>query len=325
MGALGLITMLILVEGRTVAAPRQEGSRARARVLFLKAKAAYRGGRFAAAIVAFRAAGRLRPSPLLTFNIARCHEKLGHARAAIGAYRRYLRARPRAKNRSKVQAQIALLLRRLARGRREAKDPYEDLEAGSDHEAAGSDHEAAGVAPGARNDHALPVSGTDHGGAEIIPPAMGAPAPVGIGGAASTRPMSLPEASDMGGTGRRAVAVHVGDSGSGGSLGGVGRGDASGLARGDVPTPVPKDARFRSFSPRSGASAKRRSGPATPPLRRRVAAPIYKQWWFWVAIGAGVVIGGFVIAMSTGSSSRAAQQGGSASSLRFRPGVVVNF
>lgn len=53
-------------------------------------QAAYDAGDFATALTHFERARSLYPDPILTYNVARCHDRLGHPREAVEAYRAYL-------------------------------------------------------------------------------------------------------------------------------------------------------------------------------------------------------------------------------------------
>jgi len=89
------------------------GQEDRARELFRRGKEFYAQAQYEEAIGAFKAAGLIRPSPMLDYNIARCHEKLGQVKEAIGAYQRYLKAKPYASNRDSVQQRIGELKQKL--------------------------------------------------------------------------------------------------------------------------------------------------------------------------------------------------------------------
>jgi hypothetical protein len=104
------------------------GSDEEAKEHFLRGKQLFLEGKNADAIQAFKAAAALRPSPILDFNIGRCHDKLGRFREAISAYERYLSGRKDAPNRAEVQARIGELKRAMKK-QRPPKDPYEELEA----------------------------------------------------------------------------------------------------------------------------------------------------------------------------------------------------
>jgi tetratricopeptide (TPR) repeat protein len=80
-----------------------------ARAHFQRGLAAYEHGQFREAIEAFREADTLAPSAQLSFDVARCEERLGNARRAIAAYRTYLQRLPSAHNRTEVEQRIARL------------------------------------------------------------------------------------------------------------------------------------------------------------------------------------------------------------------------
>ena len=81
----------------------------RAREYFLKGKKAYQEGLFEEAMKNFKMARSVRPSPILEYNIARCHDKLTQHKEAIEAYKRYLVFSPEAPNRKSVEARIKAL------------------------------------------------------------------------------------------------------------------------------------------------------------------------------------------------------------------------
>jgi hypothetical protein len=58
------------------------------------------------AIEDFKAAYRLFPDATLLYNIAQCHRKTGNAAEALSFYKKYLRERPDAPNRSEVEKRI---------------------------------------------------------------------------------------------------------------------------------------------------------------------------------------------------------------------------
>lgn len=304
-GAAAFVALLLSLGAATPASAADV--REQARQLFVAGKAHYAAGRYKQAVQAFVRAGKLRPSPILDFNIGRCHERLGHAALAIVAYERYLKGRPKAGNRAQVQANIARL-RRLA-ARKPAADPYEDLEGGG------------GEGNG------------DHGGAVTVVPPVAAPAPLGskAGSNAGSQPTSrawLRLAPATSGIAMAAPAtkssadadVHAKGAPSTGSSGARGgpAGSSPVKVTGPRPTPDPAQRRYASFGP-----ARRLEGPAGPgkaplkppraplgPYKPRDEGPIYKQWWFWTAIGVGVLITGFVIGMAaSGSDSTNAKSG----------------
>ena len=80
-----------------------------ARQHFTRGKELFASGEYRAAIGEFAAADKLAASPVLEFNIALCHERLGERGEAIRRYRLYLARVPTAKNRADVEQKIARL------------------------------------------------------------------------------------------------------------------------------------------------------------------------------------------------------------------------
>lgn len=85
-----------------------------AKAHFKRGSDLYRQARYADAIGAFEAAYEARPSGVLHFNIAQCHEKLGDIPNALRRYHLYLRETPKADDRATVETAIANLEKRLA-------------------------------------------------------------------------------------------------------------------------------------------------------------------------------------------------------------------
>ena len=97
-----LVALTIMSSSTTAEADHKAAARAR----FEAGKKAYEAGEYRAAIAAFKAAMKLHPSPLLVYNIARCHEKLGEWEEAARVYRGYLRQFPEAPDRLAVAARV---------------------------------------------------------------------------------------------------------------------------------------------------------------------------------------------------------------------------
>ncbi len=89
------------------------GDEAPARAAFIAGQDLFRAGKFEAAVTEFEKAYALKPHASIFFNIARCHEELGHVPAALKAYRTYLLQRPDAADREEVGLSIAALERKL--------------------------------------------------------------------------------------------------------------------------------------------------------------------------------------------------------------------
>lgn len=85
----------------------------KAKEAFQSAQKLYKEARYAEAIAKFEEAYALKPSPVLFYNIGRCHEQLGDVPKALRSYRDYLRLAPDAKDRDTVNDAIANLERRL--------------------------------------------------------------------------------------------------------------------------------------------------------------------------------------------------------------------
>src|SRR5579862_400140 len=71
---------------------------------YLAGVAHYKAGRYAEAIGEFRTADQLRPSPVLSFDIAQCYEKMADLGNAGTAYQQYLGRAPNAPDRAAVEA-----------------------------------------------------------------------------------------------------------------------------------------------------------------------------------------------------------------------------
>jgi len=71
--------------------------------------ARWKAGDYRGAIVEFEAADALAPSPVLSYNVALCHDKLGNTAEALKHYREYLQRWAEAPNRKDVEDRIAAL------------------------------------------------------------------------------------------------------------------------------------------------------------------------------------------------------------------------
>jgi iron complex outermembrane receptor protein len=108
------IVVLGLLVGAGQAGADPERARDQARQHFQAGQAAYAAGDLRLAIREFVQADTLVPSPILSFNVGLCHEKLGEDEYALSAYRQYLVRRPDAPHRAEVEAKIAALAERVA-------------------------------------------------------------------------------------------------------------------------------------------------------------------------------------------------------------------
>ncbi|MFB6265165.1 MAG: PEGA domain-containing protein [Bradymonadaceae bacterium] len=91
-----------------------EQERSRVQSYVKKGRAAYNQGNFETSLDAFQNALELLEHPDFVYRVALAHERLGHLREAIDAYRRFLEmAPPDAKDRGKVRRTIEKLRQRL--------------------------------------------------------------------------------------------------------------------------------------------------------------------------------------------------------------------
>jgi tetratricopeptide (TPR) repeat protein len=89
------------------APPSDDGKRAVE--LFDQSAAAYDAGQFAKAAELLKEAYKLRPDPVLLYNLARAYEGMGALPDAVQAYSDFLAADPSAKDRGAIEARIATL------------------------------------------------------------------------------------------------------------------------------------------------------------------------------------------------------------------------
>jgi tetratricopeptide (TPR) repeat protein len=82
---------------------------------FDRGKELYKSGAYDQAILEFKSADQIKPSPILAYNIGLAYEKLGRCRAAIGFFERYLREQPDADNANDTQVKIADQRAKMAR------------------------------------------------------------------------------------------------------------------------------------------------------------------------------------------------------------------
>jgi tetratricopeptide (TPR) repeat protein len=90
-----------------------------AKVHFQAGALHYKQGQYALAIEEFKAADRLRPSPILSYNIAQCYEKMADLGKARTYYQEYLQRSPEASDRSAIEATLASIDAQLAEAHRQ--------------------------------------------------------------------------------------------------------------------------------------------------------------------------------------------------------------
>lgn len=106
------LALVVGAPGKSTA-PAEDPTTMKARDAFLTGQRFYKEARYAEAIAKFEEAYALKPSPVLFYNIGRCHEQLGDVPRALRTYRDYLRMAPEAKDKDTVSDAIANLERRL--------------------------------------------------------------------------------------------------------------------------------------------------------------------------------------------------------------------
>src|SRR5207248_613612 len=85
-----------------------------AQQLIAEGAAAYDAHDYPRALARFEAARHMKPLAAFDYNIARCHDRLGHAAEAVAAYERYVAQKPDAPDSVEVRERIAVLRARLA-------------------------------------------------------------------------------------------------------------------------------------------------------------------------------------------------------------------
>lgn len=88
-----------------------------------KATVAYNAGEFGQAFLDYQAAYDLEPIPELLFDMGQCQRMLRHPERASFLYKRYLTAKPQARNRAKVEELLAQLEQKVAEATAAAPPP----------------------------------------------------------------------------------------------------------------------------------------------------------------------------------------------------------
>ena len=94
------------------AAPGPDAT-AQAKKVFAEGQKLYTQGKYQPALARFEEAYALKPLPLLRYNAARCHERLGAPAPALRAYRDFLRLSPKAPEREAVTKAMVELQKQL--------------------------------------------------------------------------------------------------------------------------------------------------------------------------------------------------------------------
>jgi tetratricopeptide (TPR) repeat protein len=107
---------VVILVSQAPAAWAQEDTLDAAKQHYERGKELYRNEKYQEAIREFKTANELRASPILNYNIGLCQEKLGHCKAAIESFDRYLRDQPDADNRADTEHKVTELRGRMTRG-----------------------------------------------------------------------------------------------------------------------------------------------------------------------------------------------------------------
>jgi tetratricopeptide (TPR) repeat protein len=104
--ATALLAALAILAAPVAVRTARADDTAEARQHYGKGKQLFDAGDYRGAMAEFATADKLAPSPLLEFNIALCHERLGEKAEAVRRYRQYLDRVPDAQNRTQVEQKI---------------------------------------------------------------------------------------------------------------------------------------------------------------------------------------------------------------------------
>jgi tetratricopeptide (TPR) repeat protein len=232
----------------------------------------FKAGDYPGAIAEFQAADALVPSPILSYNIALCYERLGDDANAVQFYRTYLQRRPDAENRGAVEQRITAAQQRI-----DAKKAPPPAPAPVPPPAPQQQQQVGPAAPAPVGPPAPKVEGPP-----IPPSAIEGPSPPG-GPADEALVKRLPSRSPAAGPSADQLA-QVGGNGA-------------------APSP---------------GQAEAAPQPAQLPVdqgQHKKAKPLYKEWWFWVVVGASAII--VVDVLNSGSGSNA-QPGATSGAVLFR-------
>ena len=97
------------------AAPQLSAEEQEAREAFVGARAQFDAGNYAAALPAFERAYALSGRAELIYNIALCHDRLGHEQDALDQYQRFLDEVPDTERRRSIEVRIRVLRESLDR------------------------------------------------------------------------------------------------------------------------------------------------------------------------------------------------------------------
>jgi translation initiation factor IF-2 len=297
--------LLLLVLGFTTGTVAAD-SRSTARAHYQAGVKLYNSGDYRGAIREFSAAEQLLPADLNSYNLALCYDKLGDAEPAIQYYRAFLDRQPGSEKRAEIEASIARLeaaarssgakraeREEAARREREeaARREREEAARRERDEAVREQERAAAAARRDRDDarrgDAARRPGDVEGGPDDAPDAprevrrpggAGATGTPGSGVVAPTGDAQLDRVAQIDVSAVRDQRI------GGGARGGADVGGANPAAA--------VDPRAVAASRPPVAAAPAGAAPATGPAAAdgKVNKPVYKKWWFWVAVGVGAYV-----------------------------------
>jgi tetratricopeptide (TPR) repeat protein len=119
---LGVLAAALFLAPRAYA---EDPAKARALELFEQSAVAYRAGRFQEAVDRLLEARRVRPEPVLLYNLGRAYEALGKPEEAADAYTSYLAEEPHAADRRAIEGRITTLRAQAAELARAREAPRE--------------------------------------------------------------------------------------------------------------------------------------------------------------------------------------------------------
>jgi hypothetical protein len=249
---IGFSVVLALLSVAGVARARAEDQKALAKQHFGAGEAKFKAGDYRGAIGEFQAADALVPSPILSYNIALCHERLGEDEAAVVAYRAYLQRRPDAQNRAQVEERIKAAEQRIAA--KNVPPPAPVPQPQPKPEPPAPKVEGPVAPPPPVEGPALPPAKTE---GPAVPGSGGG----GAGPVDEALVKRLPDRRPAPQNGN--PSQMIGQAGTGGS--------AAPMA------PMAGDAQPAPAAPLSDSGKKK-------------AKPVYKEWWFWAVVGVSAII-----------------------------------
>ncbi|MFO0727053.1 MAG: PEGA domain-containing protein [Myxococcota bacterium] len=137
--ALGLLLAPDLAQAQTATSTGSADAAAAAD----RAKSLYREGKFVEALLEFKKAYELQPTPALSYNIARCYEQLSQWEEAIQAYERFMNATSNPRDRSEAADKIEFLKSKVSQDQNSPEARYKARIEGGKKAFSRGDYDAA--------------------------------------------------------------------------------------------------------------------------------------------------------------------------------------